>query len=95
MLSQLKRNHRYTFYKKRHESDEIKTFRATVISATNNTLLFHSYESDEYERYKFSNHCVWSMPTKWIIRVEVLEEDEVIDHSDIFVSSTEELIVLD
>jgi hypothetical protein len=93
MLSKLKKNHRYTFYEKLPNSDEIKKFRAVLISISNKTLLVHSYESDDQLNYSYSKHCVWSMPCNWIVNVEVDEEDVdvVIDHDDIFT----ELIVLD
>jgi hypothetical protein len=95
MLSNLKKNHRYVFYKKLPNSDYIKEFRAILISVNSNTLLVHSYESEDQVYYTYSKHCVWSMPSQWIVKVEVSDEDEVVDHDDIFVSSTEEMIVLE
>ena len=95
MLSNLKKNHRYVFYKKRPNSRDIKEFRAVLISVNSNTLLVHSYESEEQVYYNYSKHCIWSIPIKWIVKVEVENEDEVVDHDDIFISSTEEMIVLE
>jgi hypothetical protein len=91
MLTNLKKNHRYVFYKKLPNSKEIKEFRAIVISVSNNTLLVHSYESEDQLYHCHSKHCVWSIPSKWIIKFEVSDEDIAIDHNDIFT----ELIVLD
>ena len=91
MLSNLKKNHRYVFYKQIQDSKIIKEFRAVVISVSNNTLLVHSYESEDQLYHCHSKHCVWSIPSKWIIKVEVADEDNVVDHDDIFT----ELIVVD
>jgi hypothetical protein len=91
MLSKLKKNHRYTFYKKLPNSDEIKKFRAVLISISNHTLLVHSYESDDTLYSNYSKHCVWSMPCQWITNIEVEADDVTIDHDDIFA----ELLVLD
>ncbi len=91
MLTNLKKNHRYVFYKKLPNSKEIKEFRAILISVSHNTLLVHSYESEDQLYYGYSKHCVWSIPSKWIIKVEIADEDEVVDHDDIFT----ELIVID
>ena len=91
MFSKLKKNHRYTFYKKLPNSDEIIKFRAILISINNNTLLVHSYESDDQLNYSYNKHCIWSMPCQWITNIEVESDDVVIDHDDIFT----ELIVLD
>ena len=90
MLSNLKKNHRYTFYQKIPNSDEIKKFRAVLVSITNNTLLVHSYETED-QLYEDNKKCVWSMPCNWIKKVDMEEEDIIVDHDDIFT----ELIVLD
>lgn len=95
MLTNLKKNHRYVFYKQIPTSDQIVEFRAVLISVSGNTLLVHSYESEDQVYHGHSKHCVWSIPCKWIIKVEIADEDIVIDHDDIFVSSTEEMIVID
>lgn len=95
MLSNLKKNHRYVFYKKHPNSEAIKEFRAVLIDINNNTLLVHSYESEDQVNYNYSNHCIWSMPSQWIVKVEVENDDEVVDHADILVSSAEEIIVLE
>jgi len=42
MLTNLKKNHRYVFYKQLSDSKEIKKIRAILISVSNNTLLVHS-----------------------------------------------------
>ena len=91
MLNELKKNHRYVFYKKLPNSKEPIEFRAVVISVSNNTLLVHSYESEDPLYHCHSKQCVWSIPSKWIIKVEIADEDKVVDHDDIFT----ELIVID
>lgn len=92
MLSNLKENHRYVFYKQRPGSDTITKFRAVVISIRDGNLLVHSYESDTQLYYNYSKHCIWSMPVNWIKMVEVENEDIAIDHEEICINYTEDII---
>jgi hypothetical protein len=91
MLTNLKKNHRYVFYKKLPTLKEPIEFRAVLIGVSNNTLLVHSYESEDQLYHCHSKQCVWSIPSKWIVKVEIADEDEVVNHDDIFT----ELIVVD
>lgn len=84
-LTNLKKNHRYVFYKKPPNTNIIKKFTAIVISTDNNTLLVYSYESDEMDDCKYSNNCIWSIPLSWIVRVETIDKDIVVNHEDICV----------
>jgi len=88
MLNNLKKNHRYTFYQQIPNSEEIKKFRAVVVSIADNTLLVHSYETED-QLYENNKKCVWSIPCNWIKKVD-MEEDDIVDHDDIFT----EIIVL-
>lgn len=92
LLSNLKENHRYVFYKQRPNSNDITEFRAILISIRNGTLLVHSYESDDQLYYNYSKHCIWSVPTSWIKKVEVADNDITLDHEDIYLNYTEEII---
>lgn len=58
MFFNLKKNHRYVFYKQRPGADYITEFRAILISMNNSTLLVHSYESEDQLYYSYSKHCV-------------------------------------
>ena len=88
MFSELKKNHRYLFFKQLPNSNQIKSFRANLVSVCDMSLLVNNYDDDEI--VVNNRHCVVSMPSNWIIKAELISE-EILDHNEIFT----EILVLD